>query len=236
LPSTTIQPPPRMMAYTSSARSIDGHAQRFRRPAPVRLIDAERADSELISEPSFFSSRGFQDRVHDLEGQTARHAGGTSDLRGPWVALLRRSNKQPCQCTLVGARRPGPVGLHDPLVGRPKRQLDARAHLALLRFWRDEHSAKSRDVFARIDRVVVRPAARPVVRCCPAQLRRHCRPYRRWIGSFLEQNCCFVNVRSELGGLHAGVTPKRTGRESGERRPPRARRPDGRPLLRRSRG
>ena len=121
-----------------------------------------------------------------------------SQLCGPCVRLALRSRKPCRERTLIGREGSDSVGLDDPCAGRPKCRADARAHLALLRFRRDEHSAKSGDVLARLDRVVVRPAARPVVLCCAAQLRRHCRSYRRWIGPLFERDRCIVNVRSGL--------------------------------------
>ena len=126
-----------------------------------------------------------------------------SELRGPCVRLLR-SRKPRRERTLVGREGSDPVGRDDPCAGGPKCRPDARAHFAFLRLPRDEHSAKSGYVVARIDRVVVRPAARPIVLYGTTQLRRHCRAYCRWIGPCFERDRYFVNIRSEPGCRHAG--------------------------------
>jgi hypothetical protein len=108
----------------------------------------------------------------------------------------RKSRRKRTLGELEGA---GPTEPHEPMIRGPKRRLDARAHLGLVRFRREEQRAEDGDVARGIDCVVVRPRARAVVLCAAAELHRHCSAYLSWISSWSKRDRCFVNVGDALG-------------------------------------
>jgi hypothetical protein len=127
-----------------------------------------------------------------------------SELRRPWAGLLRRSRKLRRERPLVELKGARPVEPYEPLIRGPKSRLDARAHLRLVGFRRDEQRAESGDLARGIDCVVVRPAAWAVV-LGTAELPGDCGAYGRWISSRFERDRCFVDIRNSLGCCHSGM-------------------------------
>jgi hypothetical protein len=95
-----------------------------------------------------------------------------SELRGSCV--LRRSRKPRGQRTLVGRWGANPVRIHDPLVRRSECRPNASTHFTLVGFRSDENRAEGDDLGTLLKRVVVRPAARPVVVHGTAKRNRDC--------------------------------------------------------------
>jgi hypothetical protein len=112
----------------------------------------------------------------------------------PSAFLLRRLRKLRRERTFVESEGPRPVEPDQPFVRGPQCRLDARAHLQLVRFRRDEQRAESGVVARALHRIVVRPGTRAVVLGSTAELSRDCGTYCSRISSRFERDGCFVYV------------------------------------------